>query len=531
MNKTLARLACILPVVCVCACYYAGESTPILLTQVKQRGPRGEYRGVRGPCKVHLKDYSTVVLPEGYRVVGNSLNGKGTRYFLDGKDQSSNSISVVLDSIAAVTSYFPSLNSRANAAWAVLGITGIPMSIIGYYCAACPKCCFGSCPTVYTVQGGDTVLSAELFSHAIASTLESSDIDRLAASVEGGKPWAVKITDEALETHWLNKFQLLTVRHRASEIVLPRGKDSLLIAWDVSPPLTMFSAAGTDVRAALAACDSSHYRTGASPPNVKEDWVEVVFPTPSERDSVALVVRTRNTLLSTVLLYDVVLGSQGIDAVAWTERMNTDSAYAARFRYLYEFFSGVRVQQFTSDGWKESGRICDAGPLAWRQAAIVVPVAPSQSVQRIRLCFYPDNQLIDMVGVAAGYRQPQQQDVIVLCPLRITDGTGREHPELAYLIAEADSLYVETNPGDVYWLRYHLPDSPIPLAVFARSQGHYTEWVRAAWIARSDQGEYRFNLDDVPAVLAQLTTRWEKCRGEIEEQFFQSRIPVREDHQ
>src|SRR5207302_2037217 len=89
-----------------------------------------------------------------------------------------------------------------------------------------------------------------------------------------------------------------------------------------APPATARDRAGRDVRQELAAADGVAYRTDSTTLRAARagdvgDFVDLTFPAPAGADTVALVLRLRNSLLNTVLLYDLMLGTRGARALDW----------------------------------------------------------------------------------------------------------------------------------------------------------------------------------------------------------------------
>jgi len=374
-------------------------------------------------------------------------------------------------------------------------------------------------------------LAAELFSRSIAKGLEGDDLRLLETSVKGGGEYELRVTNEALETHYINSFSVIAVSHPPGTTVLPRAGGGLSCFSHPVPPLRAFNRTGQNVLDLVKSPDGSSYRSGTeSFRKVKDgeirDWVEMNVRVPEGSRSATMVVKKRNTLLSTVLLYDVVLGSQGMRALEWTEKMNSDQEYAGRFKSVYEAFSGITVQTLSDHGWIWQSLIPDTGPIAWNWIAVEIPLASSRDLS-VRLEFFPDNFMIDYVGFA--FSRDEDTTVVELRPANILDNHGVEKPEIAALIEKDDDQYLVTNPGESYRLRYQLP---VPDArsrtLFVRSRGYYNEWIRGEWLTM-DRAGYRFDLDDLPGTISQLTQSWLRDRETVERAFWEARIPVKED--
>src|SRR5439155_183600 len=116
-------------------------------------------------------------------------------------------------------------------------------------------------------------------------------------------------------TEYVNHLELLEVRHALEETALPDPDGAALAVRDLVPATTITDAAGRDLRLLLALPDGAAFRTdaqtlaGASPAHL-DDAIYLVAPAPASGDSVALVVRLRNSLLASLLYSEVMLGDR-----------------------------------------------------------------------------------------------------------------------------------------------------------------------------------------------------------------------------
>lgn len=480
---------------------------------------------------VHLIDYRTILFKKGFSVDESGKNISGIAKTKPGKSIKTHLVTIPIDSIAAIIYYDKGqINRSYIAGTTILGLTGPALSAFGYFCTFCPKCCFGSCPTVYTVNDkGLKVLTAELFSKSIASSLEAPDIDLLDQNIKSGTEWSCNITNEALETHWINRFSLIAVPHDINEFVFPIRDTSLIAVKNLQSFQKVVSTSGEDLSVIVKNSDSLSYRSNQTLSGTSEDWIDISLPTPDEADSLAIIIKSKNTLLSTILLYEVVLGSQGIFAINWLEKLNKDSTYANLFRKIYDNYSGIKVQTYYNGKWQNCGKFHDTGPIAWRDDVIIVPIFKDLNIQKYRLTFFPDNQMIDKLAFSLNYRYPNNEQIIAAELLSIKDNSGNEREDVKKVISSIDSLYIETNPSDEFLLRYQLPENDSILSLFVKSQGHYTEWIRSSWLKNSFSSNYKFNLQNINATIIELAEKWNTSRIEIEQEFFKNRIPIKEN--
>ena len=133
----------------------------------------GEYSDIQ--AKIFLKDNSIILFPDGFTVTSNFIEGEGTITDFISNTNSDKKIKLPVDSIVAITAYEETTTGGRYFASFLYGLTAAPVTFLGVYCIACPKCCFGSCPTVYLYDGYNYNLQAELFSESISRQLENKD--------------------------------------------------------------------------------------------------------------------------------------------------------------------------------------------------------------------------------------------------------------------------------------------------------------------------------------------------------------------
>lgn len=487
----------------------------------------GDYFKIQ--AKVFKSDNTIILFPKGYKVENNFIEGNGIVSIFGSGKLVWRQIKLPLDSIAAMTDYKETTSSARNFGSFFLGLTGPPLTILGVYCISCPKCCFGSCPTVYTYDGEKYNLDAELFSECISRQLENNDIDMLKQNPIHDT-LQLKITNEALETHYINKFELIAAEHPDGTDLYPTIDNKLMLVSACVSPISAITKEGNNITGLLSGNDNKYYRTGVkSVLELKKgpafDWIDIKIP-PSKNKTIKMILKYRNTLLSTELLYDIVLGSQGIKGMEWTRKMNEDPEYAAQFKMLYDTFSGININLFGNGNWKYFGKFKDAGPLNWKYIAAELPVSSSGS-QTIRLKFIPDDFMIDYVAFDTTSVSNDLIKTQKIYPFEITDGLGNNADSILQYIKYDDSNYLKTEPGDCYYLNYKLPvKNNFKETAIIYSKGYYNEWIRGGWINNKNTA-YTFNLYDVNGTLSHLADGWIENSKLLEREFFHSRFSLK----
>jgi hypothetical protein len=468
-----------------------------------------------------------VVFRAGALVRPDSILGMGQRFALLA-DTGTGVIGVRSDSVAAVEVFEGKVLSAPTVVTTVAAT-----AVGGVAVVALLKAIFGSCPTVYADSAGIQILQAEGFSYAIAPMFEHRDLDGLRVRPDSDGVIRLELRNEAMETHFINQIELAAVRHSPDELVVTDQASRPVALRDVRPLARARDRAGRDVRAALAGRDSVLFSsdsalTSRATAADLDDWLDIDVPHSGLSDSIAVVVRLRNSLLNTVLLYDGMLG--GPDALDWLgvglQRIST----AIDLSRWYVRTMGMHAAVVQDNGDTATVRLNDVGPIAFREVAIVLPRPRSDSGRaRVRLRFVADNWRIDQVRVARSVSRPQttwHPVARVIVPVPQNGGPALDDGRVPAMLAEADDRYLETRPGQRLTLEFAAPPAPADhhIEYLIAWQGWYREWVRGGWITNPVRSAPFVPGDEAVAAALQ---RWTKMQAEYEKAFYSSRIPVR----
>lgn len=480
---------------------------------------------VEAPLKVHLADGSVALFPQGARFLGDSLSGQGRRYGLTATPDSLSGVatgSLPLDSVVAMETYRehlrPAETLLASTAATAAGTVGVALLSVAI---------FGSCPTIYTGEGKAARLQAEAFPNSIVPLFEMRDVDVLRGvrSAEGSVELDVR--NEALETHYINHLELLEVRHAPGAVAVPSEEGQALVLRGLVAPTTAVDRSERDVLPVLARRDERAYETasrtlaGASPDDLF-DTIELVVPAPASGEA-ALYLRLRNSLLSTVFFYEVMLAGQGARALDWMHRELSSIGGAVRMGAFYREHMGLRIDLWENGQYRQVGRVREVGPIAWDHVAVPIEVPAGADTLRLRLRFIADAWRIDRVAVATQVREANARR---LAASEVQSGERAARPSALRRLRRPDEEYLVTSPGERFRIRFQVGVEPKSgtRSFFVASQGFYTEWMRGDWLRGDVRGE-----PFVPSAqtLHAALERWRSVAEDYEARFHESKIPVR----
>jgi len=480
----------------------------------------GTLGAVESPIKAFMLDGSIVTYPAGARVTRDSILGPGKRFTL-GLVDTSEVAALSLDSVVGVEAFHARVNAEATVlatlaatALGTVGAAGLAVAI------------FGSCPTFYasTEQGG--LLQAEGFSFSIAPLLEARDLDALRLRPDGDGTLRLELRNEALETHYLNHLEVVAVDHAPGVRAIPDHRGMPLGVRDGMRPVTARDGSGRDVLSQVAeedgrAFSSAEARFRSVTAGDYRDHVELTFDRPEGNEAV-VVLRVRNSLLTTVLFYDLMLGRAGAAALDWIGRDMAGIGTVVELGKWFQGAMGMTVSVHDGREWVEVGRVPDVGPIAWEEMGVGVPLPPAGPVQ-VRLGFLADAWRIDQVTLA----RPGRLSGTARLPVArlLQDGSSVESDALAR-IAAPDDAYLPTYPGTTAQLEFDPPplEPGLERSYLLSSQGYYTEWVRSTWI-RDAERLTPFRPGE--GTVGELMRLWLSKKESFESAFYESRIPVR----
>ena len=533
--RRLSLAAAVVAVAGAAGCVHIFQS---LRPQPLSVGAEGVPSGgvIKSPLKAHLADGSTVIFRDGARIAGGLITGRGQAFALLDDALPVRRDTVSLASVVGVETFETKALVAQSVAVSLAATAAAAVATAGALVAI-----FGSCPTIYADSGAGPVLQAEGFSYAIAPLLEHRDLDPLSVRPGADGVIRLELRNEALETHFINHVELVAVRHAPELAAVPDQNGRPVLVGARRPLVRAHDRVGRDLRATLAVADERLFSSAPATVNAAhagdvDDWIDIEADGLPAGDSLAVVLRLRNSLLNTVLLYDGILG--GVDAADWlsTGMLGIGTAVDLSRWYvqtmgMHAIVEGVPpvVQKDGRTG--AQARLGDVGPIAFRDVAMVLPRSSRDARgARVRLRFVADDWRIDRVEIAGVVSRPIVERVPlarVMVPVPAHGGPPAADVAALAALHEADDRYLETRPGQRMSLEFapaRSRDASASTTYLIAWQGWYREWIRGAWLAAPTRTTPWVPGD---SAVATALARWRVKREPMEREFYASRIPVR----
>jgi len=409
---------------------------------------------------------------------------------------------------------------KNNMTGKIIGITLVSAATIGVtaYCLANPKACFGSCPTFYSWDGTDTTLMAEGFSSSILRKYEQEDIDMLYSACSTDSTFNLRLTNEALETHVIRYADVMVLPRGDGERVFSDGKGSFFRTYDITAPLECQSPEG-DCLEKLRLMDKRERYGPSDPENlIAKESVEITFADVPQGE-LGFIIGCRQSFMTTYLFYQG-LAYLGKSAGYFAARIESGDKFLQRkFDRIKDLLGGIEV--FVQDPrgrWIKAGEIAESGPIASDVHLIMLPDELRSENMNIRLRMTKGLWRIDYVALG---RLGQEVDPILVEPTDVVakNSAGMNTPPL---LKDPQNPLV-TLPGDVYEIKYEIPDLSGSYDLFLKSRGYYLEWIREPWLEEENHVMAAIFFGLPKLYMKNASKDFKKAEATLEESFWKSR--------
>ncbi len=474
--------------------------------------------------KAHFKNGDVCIFMGGWDIDESDsyLTGSGTRYNANRKIIDSGPMSIPLDSVAIFETNDLD-EQRSKKVTAISIMMGIDLVLLGI-CATNPKACYGSCPTFY-VNGNDNFhySDAEGFSNAISPSMEYADIDAIGNYLSLDGNFTLTLKNEALETHCIDAVELLTFPISGNETVLHGNNDRFYLT---EKNYELVDAEGPEgsIKNLIDRADRVERFSLADEYNLasKEELL-IDFENIDPNDNLGLEVSFRQTLMTTYFIYSA-LSYMGEDVGEIMAEFESNEEIRSKLKTgITELLGGIEVYTRTdkSNAWMYEGSFHETGPIAFNRQVLPLLTQGENNVQ-IKLVMNKGLWRIDQVRLVDII---EEVEPIPINPIGVQHVDNEDEEAVSDL--KADDSYLITMPGDVYTIRYKLPESDREYSMFIRSKGYYIEWMRNQWTKEKELVKLKKMVDFPALYLKNEARNYKEYERTMESEFWGSRVDAK----
>lgn len=316
--------------------------------------------------KAHLINGSVCIMDDKwvFDSITNIISGNGKYYDFKRSTVLAEKINIHVDSVALFetnTKLTADKNSRINK-MAILTAMDV---VLGVLCLSVPKACFGSCPTFYIDDNDQHRLAdAESFSNAIAPSLAYGDVDDIGLMAKSNDTVRLKMMNEALETHVVQKANLSIVPKFIHEEVFITPTEKY-VATTKGAKLKLAKRDEVDITSNLLSQEGIEYFSLADDKAIvtKE---EIFLDFDNVKDiKYGLKLTYRQTMMTTYALYSAIgyMGDEVGDMFAKIELSKETSK--KMHTMFYDALGAIEIYTLQQDNtWKYEGEMYETGPIA-----------------------------------------------------------------------------------------------------------------------------------------------------------------------
>ena len=335
-----------------------------------------------------------------------------------------------------------------------------------------------SCPFIYSKTNQGYILEAEAFGTALGKALEFESSSLLPALTSADKTLQVRISNERLETHYINSVSLFAIPHPTQQqVILDTGNKP----WSLShPEKTIYAVdhSGHTITELVSATDGQYWQSDLASTSFTSplaDSIELQFTRPIGCTGASLTIRAINTEFG-ASVYQSIFRFLGEDALHFIQLMENDPQIISLMKgWIQE--SALKISYWTSNRWQDADSILpEADAVAFdRLVHLTLPESPD-TLMRIKLRSLPDVWKIDAVTIDWTPMQP-----LAMKPVPLISATGANNDNQTRQILAADHDYTVLLPGDKLEMAFadHTTRNPDQVTYMIGVRGYLHEWLRS----------------------------------------------------
>lgn len=352
-----------------------------------------------------------------------------------------------------------------------------------------------SCPYVYSWNGNEYVLDAEMYGAAISEGFKRTDWVELSELREAGGRYRVLLANELEETDYTDELKLVAVDHAPGVRIAPDLVGGFHAFDDPRPPLSAVDRkTGRDIMTFVGTNDRAFWLSdleGREPDGDGEFRDELIFEFPKPAGA------KQARLLANV--WTTAWGSRSAGMFLEHYGTSLPERYADVDRhgpFYSKYMSWVAAEELgvlkvwveTPAGWKVRSMMVGGAPAITKDKAYILAVGDIPG-EILRIKLRPPVNFWMVNSLAVDYGEGSAVEVTELAAERAVDQTGRDVRET---LSRTDRSYlVSPKPGEWTELAFTVPPlkEGLERTVFVKASGYYNVHVDATDEPRLDLAE------------------------------------------
>lgn len=473
--------------------------------------------------KAHLLNGDVYILKDSWKVdtILQVVSGTGSRYDFNRKLISDGPLNLPLDSVVIFETNKKIMQPEAGRITALSILAGLD-AILGIYCFANPKACFGSCPTFYMNENDNFHYSdAEGFSNAISPSMEYYDIDALNNPCLVDSIFSIAMKNEALETHCVNDVKLFVYPRKKGQRVY-QSKINDFYLCENRYTLSEAKAAEGDISGLLKNEDREERFSLSDEHNLKSrEEIFLTFDSVQNTASAGLILHFRQTMMTTYFIYGAIgyMGDEVSDIFAKMES-NKDIRNKLKGGIKKELGS-IEVYAWNSEKekWEFQDQFYETGPIAINRQFIALNNIRTEEQVKLKIVLNRGLWRIDFVALT---NIKEQVKPVEIAPFSVLNKGSIDNSALREI--NDSTKYLLSMPGSEYKFNFKLPNANNDYELFLYSKGYYLEWMREHWLKDKDLLKLRQMVERPKKYLRKEAAEYKKYEESIEREFWNSKI-------
>jgi len=345
-----------------------------------------------------------------------------------------------------------------------------------------------SCPFVYSWDGQEYRLDADVFSGAMVKAFERADYDNLDYLTLVAGKYQLKLAEELNETGYINELKLTVVDHPVGTQIIADPSGNIHTLRAPYAPIAGEEEDGTDCLAKVTGTDGTCWTSNLDNKDFSQqedltDGIILTFDKPAGASIAKVALNYKFSLLSE---YPMAIISKltGEKLADWYQALNSNPSEAAKWRAFGQRLLRLYLLVWDGSKWVGQGIFSPPGPWIARDVIKTIDVSGiAGDTIKIKLLSTTGLALIDWVGMDYSADEP-----VIATELSAMTAVDANGIDVAPEILATDDDYLVLEQGDYAYLSFdELAANPgYDRSYVVKAEGYYQPSMAAAGEAQDE---------------------------------------------